>query len=78
MQMQAYVASADPDVQDHVRANYGLMVAEVTRLSGDGAEDVWTFFAHGMLLNVTAALDLTAIAGEQPWAAAWRESGEIV
>ena len=68
MQMQGYVASADPEVQAHVRAAFGRVVAEVTQLSGAAPEDVWTFFAHGMLLNVTAALDLAAIAGESPWA----------
>jgi hypothetical protein len=53
------------------------MVAHVTRLSGAAPEDVWSFFSHGMLLNVTAALDLAAIADEDPWAAAWTRAGEI-
>ncbi len=77
MQMQGYVASVDPEVQAHVRAAFGRVVAEVTRLSGAAPEHVWTFFAHGMLLNVTAALDLGAIAGESPWAAAWSQAGKI-
>jgi AcrR family transcriptional regulator len=77
MQMQAYVASSDPDIQAHVRRCYGDMVAHVTRLSGAPPEDVWTFFSHGMLLNVTAALDLAAIAGDDEWAAAWTRAGEI-
>ena len=77
MQMQGYVASVDPEVQAHVRAAFGRVVAEVTRLSGAAPEDVWTFFAHGMLLNVTAALDLGAIAGDSAWAAAWSQAGKI-
>jgi len=77
MQMQGYVASVDPEVQAHVRAAFGRVVAEVTRLSGAAPQDVWKFFAHGMLLNVTAALDLAAIAGESPWAAAWSQAGRI-
>jgi len=77
MQMQAYVASSDPAIQDHVRRAYGEMVAHVTRLSGAAPEDVWTFFAHGMLLNVTAALNLPAIANDSDWAAAWTKAGEI-
>ena len=77
MQMQAYVASSDPEIQAHVRQAYGEMVAHVTRLSGAAPEDVWTFFAHGMLLNVTAALNLPAIAKHDEWAAAWTKAGEI-
>jgi AcrR family transcriptional regulator len=74
MQMQGYAATSDPDIQSHVRASYGRLVAEVTKLSGADAEAVWTFFAHGMLLNVTAALDLQAIAREDEWAASWAEA----
>jgi AcrR family transcriptional regulator len=77
MQMQGYVASSDPDIQAHVRRCYGSLVAEVTELSGAAPEDVWTFFAHGMLLNVTAALDLQAIAGEDEWAASWSVAGPL-
>jgi AcrR family transcriptional regulator len=74
MQMQGYAATSDPEIQAHVRACYGRLVADVARLSGATPEDVWTFFAHGMLLNVTAALDLHAIAGEDKWAASWSEA----
>jgi AcrR family transcriptional regulator len=74
MQLQGYAATADPEIRSHVRACYGSLVAEVARLSGATPEDVWTFFAHGMLLNVVAALDLRAIAGEDQWAASWSEA----
>jgi AcrR family transcriptional regulator len=77
MQMQGYVASSDPEIQTHVRASFGEIVAEVARLSGSPPEQVWEFFAHGMLFNVTAALDLQAIAGESEWAAAWAQAGRI-
>jgi AcrR family transcriptional regulator len=77
MQMQGYVASSDPDIQAHVRRCWGSLVAEVTELSGATPEEVWTFFAHGMLLNVTAALDLEAIAGEDEWAASWSVAGPL-
>jgi len=77
MQMQGYVASADPDIQAHVRAAFGRVIAEVTRLSGAEPEAVWNFISHGMLLNVTAALDLDAIAGESEWAAAWSKPGTM-
>ena len=77
MQMQGYVATSDPVVADHVRACFGRVVAEVTELSGAEPERVWEFFAHGMLLNVTAALDLASIAADNPWAAAWAQAGRI-
>ena len=67
---------SDPEIQAHVRS---------TRSAGSWprshdspaptGEDVWAFFATGMLLNVTAALDLGAIAGESEWAAAWSQAG---
>ena len=77
MQMQGYVATTDPEIQEHVRTCFGKVVAEVTRLSGAEPEKVWEFFAHGMLLNVTAAIDLAAIAEDDPWAAAWSQAGRI-
>jgi len=77
-QMQAYAACSDPVIQAHVRACYGEVVEEVTRLSGAAPELVWRFFSHGMLLNVVASLDLPAIAGSAPWAAAWCEPGALI
>ena len=71
MQMQGYAATSDPEIQEHVRDNYGRLVAEVQRLSGAAPEEVWRFFATGMLLNITAALDLEAIADHDEWAASW-------
>src|SRR3954464_1173819 len=43
MQMQGYVASADPEVQAHVRRCFGELVAVVGELSGAAPEEVWTF-----------------------------------
>jgi AcrR family transcriptional regulator len=71
MQMQGYVATSDPDIQAHVRACFGRLVAEVTELSGADEASVWGFFAQGMLLNVTQSLDLEAIADKSEWAASW-------
>jgi AcrR family transcriptional regulator len=73
MQMQGYVATSDPEIQAHVRACFERLVAEVTELSGQDEAAVWTFFAHGMLLNVTQSLDLAAIADTSEWAASWCE-----
>jgi hypothetical protein len=77
MQMQGYVASSEPEIQAHVRENFGRIVAEVTRLSGAEPMEVWTFFSHGMLLNVTAALDLESMASKSEWAAAWAHPGQM-
>jgi hypothetical protein len=52
-------------------------VHEVSRLSGASLEQVWGFFATGMLLNVTASLDLEEIAGEEAWARAWSRPPEL-
>jgi AcrR family transcriptional regulator len=77
-QMQSYAACADPVIQDSVRAGYGAIVREVTRLSGAEPERVWQFFAHGMLLNVVASLDLAAIADSDEWACAWSTPLELI
>ena len=76
--MQSYAACSDPVIQEHVRAGYGEIVREVTRLSGAEPEKVWQFFAHGMLLNVIASLDLPAIADRDEWAAAWCAPGDLI
>ena len=73
MLMQGYVAVADPEIQEHVRRKYGEVVTEVARMSGAGPDEVWSFFATGMLLNIVTALDLAEIADENPVAAAWLE-----
>ena len=77
-QMQSYAACSDPVIQEHVRAGYGEIVREVTRLSGAEPEKVWQFFSHGMLLNVIASLDLPAIADRDDWAAAWCAPGDLI
>src|SRR3954465_14668061 len=43
MQMQGYVASAEPAIQAHVRSCFGALVAVVTELSGATGDEVWTF-----------------------------------
>jgi AcrR family transcriptional regulator len=73
MLMQGYAAGgADPEIREHVRRNYGDVVSEVTELAGAGPDDVWTFFANGMLLNIVAALDLQE--SDHPVFRAWTAS----
>jgi AcrR family transcriptional regulator len=73
MLMQGYAAVLDPEIQEHVRRKYGEIIVEVSRLSGAPYEEVWRFFATGMLLNIVTALDLRVIADSNPVAAAWLE-----
>jgi AcrR family transcriptional regulator len=77
-QMQAYAAAGDPEIREPVRERYGELVEEVTRLTGAGPEEVWRFFANGMLLNVIAALGLEEIADQQEWAARWCEPAGLI
>jgi AcrR family transcriptional regulator len=57
-QMQSYAAASDPVIQAHVRDGWHELVAVVERLTGGEREEVMNFFAHGMLLNVFASLDI--------------------
>jgi len=66
-QMQAYAACGDPEICDVVRAGYGDIVTYVERVSGLDEERVSRWFAHGMLLNVVASMDLLHC--DEPWAA---------
>jgi AcrR family transcriptional regulator len=65
-QMAAYSACEDPEICQVVRDGYGDLVAYVERVSGLGPEDVASFFAKGMLLNVLAAMQVHA--NPEPWA----------
>ena len=77
-QMQTYAACSDPVIQARVRDCYGELVKMVARRSGAKPAEVWRFFANGMLLNVTASLDLPAIADKEEWARAWTEPGTLI
>ncbi len=54
-QMQGYAACDDPEVCAVMRAGYGRLVELVER-SGASPEQVWRFFANGMLFNVLTML----------------------
>jgi AcrR family transcriptional regulator len=69
-QMQTYAASSDEVIRDEVRDSFGALVQAVRELTGAEGEELFRFFGAGMLLNVIATLDLTAIAATQDWAAA--------
>jgi AcrR family transcriptional regulator len=58
VQLQAYAACANPDVQKVVREEYGRLYREVAKASGASPKEVHAFFAEGMLLNIGAAVGL--------------------
>ena len=64
-QMQAYAASGDPAIAAVVRDGFGDLVTYVERVSGASQEEISTFFAGGMLLNVLASME----APSEPWGA---------
>jgi AcrR family transcriptional regulator len=66
--MQSYVAGADPEIQGHVRDSYLDLIDEVATLAGVPPAETFDFFAHGMLLNVIAALELPG-ASVEDWGA---------
>lgn len=76
-QMQAYAACSVPEIRGPVRRGYGDLVREVTRLTGAEPNQIWEFFATGMLLNVIASLDLpAAMIDADEWAKAWAEAAD--
>jgi len=65
LQLHAHAASAHvPEIRDAMRAGFKRLVEFVGEQTDDPAE-VQTFFAHGMLLNVLAAMDVQAL--DEPW-----------
>jgi AcrR family transcriptional regulator len=64
MQMQLWAACSDDEIRACASAHYEEVVREIERLSGADADVVRTFIAHGMLLNVAAALDLESQRGK--------------
>ena len=77
MLMQGYVATSDPEIQEHVRRKYSEVISVVSELSGAPADEVWRFFAFGMHLNIVTAMGLPELAAENPVAAAWQQTFEL-
>jgi AcrR family transcriptional regulator len=73
LQMHAYAASHDPEIGATTRRCFRDLWEHVAALSGVSSEMLTDFFAHGMLLNVIAALDATDL-GES-WVASCLAAG---
>lgn len=68
MQMQMYAACEEPEVRAAIRPKWGELYVLVERVSGAPADEVQRFIAHGMLLNVAAALELDRMTVRHGWA----------
>ena len=67
MIMQGFAAAgADREIRRHVREKSGDMVVEVAELADAHPNEVWAFFANGILLTIVAALELHGMAVIQP------------
>jgi AcrR family transcriptional regulator len=62
MQMQGHAAASDPEIGSAISESFKSLYNEVLRVSGATPQDVSTFFACGMLINVTTALGLPELA----------------
>jgi AcrR family transcriptional regulator len=67
-QMQLYAACADPEIRAVAREGFNMLREEVARLA-DGAdgEELYAFFAQGMLLNVAASMDFPELGDPSRW-----------
>jgi AcrR family transcriptional regulator len=66
--MQSFAACGDPEVAEVVRRRFGEVTEFVASQPGADEETVRGFIAQGMLLNVAAAINLTAVARNEEWA----------
>ncbi len=57
LQLHAYAACSDPEIQPEVRAQFRALWHTVARLSGTDASALYPWFASGMLINVIASID---------------------
>jgi len=56
LQLHAYAACSDPDVQALVRLEYNRLWRAVAAVSGGDPQAIQTWFANGMLITVIASL----------------------
>jgi AcrR family transcriptional regulator len=67
-QLHAYAAGDDPVIRDAVRRAYGRLVEMVRETTGASDDELRSFFAMGLLITVTAALEIGEL--DEPWARA--------
>ena len=67
LQMQLYAACSDTEIRAVVRSGYDQLRREVAELSGAPPDELYSFFAAGMLLNVAAAMDYPDLGDIKSW-----------
>jgi AcrR family transcriptional regulator len=65
LMLQCFAAAEDPETREHLRRVWRDLVELIERVTGASPEEVSTFFAKGMLLNVLNAMGLFEDAA--PW-----------
>jgi AcrR family transcriptional regulator len=68
LQLQTHAATDDPEIRDAVRRGFGRLYELVAQRSGATDEELQHWFAHGMLMNVVAAMRADEL--DEPWARA--------
>jgi len=65
-QLHAHSACDDPEIRDQMRRGFARLVEIVERETGAEPQEIQNFFAHGMLLNVLAAMQARDV--DEHWA----------
>jgi AcrR family transcriptional regulator len=65
--LQGFAASGDEEVRERVGERFAELWRFVERTTGASEEEVWRFFAAGMLLTVDAAIGLMERLGKEGW-----------
>jgi AcrR family transcriptional regulator len=65
-QLHSYAACDDPKIREQMRRGFARLVEIVERETDAEPEEVRNFFAHGMLLNVLAAMQAQDV--DEHWA----------
>jgi AcrR family transcriptional regulator len=68
LQLQAHAATDEPAVREAVRAGFARLFAITKEASGATDAEIQQWFAHGMLMNVLAAMRADEL--DAPWAEA--------
>lgn len=75
MLLQGFAAADDPEVREAVGERYAGLWRFVEDVSGAKQEEVWRFFATGMLLTVDAAIDLMPRLRKKTWLRGFMSEG---
>lgn len=67
--LQGYAAAGDSSMRGAVAAHHIALTKTIIALSGADALDVRTFFATGLIITVSTALDLNDARNDEAWAA---------